>query len=54
MARYNPFFEKAGMRRIEYESRVLMEVEKLLERLRILGLDPQRLNLHDLEDELRI
>ena len=44
MARYNPFFEKAGMRRIEYESRGLMEVEKLLERLRILGLDPDLLS----------
>ncbi|RLG04324.1 MAG: hypothetical protein DRN61_03250 [Thaumarchaeota archaeon] len=44
MARYNPFFEKAGMRRIEYESRSMEVIEKTLERLELLGVDPSLIN----------
>jgi hypothetical protein len=38
MARYNPFFEKAGMRRIA-ESKPSMHVTDALERLEALGFD---------------
>ena len=40
MARYNPFFEKAGMKRIEYRSRSEELVGKALRELEKLGIDP--------------
>ncbi len=44
MARYNPFFEKAGMKRIEYESKSRKKVEKALEELELLGVDVSLIN----------
>ena len=40
MARYNPFFEKAGMKRIEYESKTRRNIEKFLIELESTGIQP--------------
>ena len=40
MARYNPFFEKAGMKRIEYRPRSEELVGRALRELERLGIDP--------------
>jgi len=40
MARYNPFFEKAGMKRIEYRSKLEERISKALVELEALGIDP--------------
>ncbi|MCX8187902.1 MAG: hypothetical protein N3F65_04755 [Nitrososphaeria archaeon] len=40
MARYNPFFEKAGMKRMEYESKAWRDIGKLLVELESMGIQP--------------
>jgi len=44
MAKYNPFFEHAGMKRIEYRSRIQDEVKKLLTKLEEYGVQPNRIH----------
>ena len=44
MAKYNPFFEHAGMRRVEYRSRVHEKVERLLAKLQEYGVQPNRIH----------
>ena len=44
MARYNPFFEKAGMKRIEYETKSRKKIKKALEELELLGVDTSLIN----------
>lgn len=40
MARYNPFFEKAKMKRIEYESKTWEDIGKFLVKLESMGIQP--------------
>ena len=44
MAKYNPFFEHAGMKRVEYRSRIQNEVKKLLVKLQEYGIQPNRIH----------
>lgn len=44
MARHDPFFEKAGMKRIEYRSKSIEMIEKIREKLELLGVDPSLIN----------
>ena len=44
MARYNPFFEKAGMKRVEYESKTEHAISRALGELEALGIDPNLIN----------
>jgi len=44
MAKYNPFFEHAGMRRVEYRSRTHEEIKRLLVKLQEYGVQPNRIH----------
>ena len=44
MAKYNPFFEHAGMRRVEYSSRTHEEIRRLLAKLQEYGVQPNRIH----------